>query len=127
MYFPVLEQLKTFKNFNNNSIVTLIDTLLYLIYNKGYQDRFSPNVYKYYGISLNEKNWIEALEKLSQLGYLEENIELCCSECYVSINNYKQLADIQFGSRGICPNCGEEYNVTSSDIFLTYSFCNTLM
>jgi len=124
MYFPVLERLKEFNEFDVDDL-NLFDDILYLIYRHRYQTRFHPRVYRYFGIKLDESKWIFILEKLSQLGVIQINYELCCQNSDETIEIYHKYDDIPLNSTKLCINCDEEFIVDEDDIFITYSFNNS--
>jgi len=120
MYFPVLEELKEY----NVSIsdIKQLDSLLFLIYDKGYHRRFNPRVYRYFGIEVNEKVWLSLLEKLNQVGLIQVNFELTCPYCDETIEVYDSYDILPIDQSISCPNCGEAFTVSEKDIFITYSF-----
>jgi len=124
MYFPVLEKLKEY----NISIeyIKLLDNILFLIYDKGYHQRFNPGVYKYFGIPVNESEWLSSLEKLRSCGLLQINFELTCPYCDETIEIYDDYDKLPFDQSKNCPSCGETFKVSEKDIFITYKFTENL-
>ncbi|RKX91687.1 MAG: hypothetical protein DRP84_11230 [Spirochaetes bacterium] len=123
MYFPVLEKLREF-NVSVNEIKQL-DSLLFLIYDKGYHQRFNPRVYRYFGMEVNEKVWLSLLEKLSKVGLMKINFEVTCPHCDETIEVYDSYDGLPIGQSKSCPNCGKEFMVSEKDIFIMYSFKET--
>lgn len=123
MYFPVLEELRE----SDVSVkeIKQLDSLLFLIYDKGYHQRFNPRVYRYFGIEVNEKVWLSLLEKLSRVGLIQINFELTCPYCDETIEVYDSYDSLPIDQSKSCPNCGEAFTVSEKDIFITYSFKET--
>ena len=123
MYFPVLEKLRE----SDVSVkeIKQLDSLLFLIYDKGYHQRFNPRVYRYFGMEVNEKVWLSLLEKLSRAELMQINFELTCPYCDETIEVYDNYDSLPIGRPKNCPNFGEAFTVSEKDIFITYSFRET--
>jgi hypothetical protein len=120
MYFPILKKLKD-SEFDTQDL-KLFDSLLYLIYDKHYHERFSPRVYKYFGISVNENDWMYALEQLKQLGVMNRYFEVACPSSGETVAFFDKFDDLPIGKEASCTYCGEDFTVTEEDIFVTYGF-----
>jgi hypothetical protein len=103
--------------------LALFDSLLYVIYSdRSLYKRFHPRIYKKFGISLNEKKWFNILNRLSDLGCLSVNFELCCPDSDETIRTFDRYDMIPFGMIIDCPNCGNIFPIDEKDIFITYTF-----
>jgi Holliday junction resolvase-like predicted endonuclease len=125
MYFPSLEGLKDSSSFVNNEIITF-DALLFAIYKKGYHKRFNPRVYRYFSVEIDEKQWINFLDWLTQVKLLKKGFELCSPFSSETLNIYNRFEDIPLGETLVSPEEDEEFEVSEENIFITYSFTELL-
>jgi hypothetical protein len=99
-----------------------IQSLIASIRKHGYGKRFHPRIYRTLDFEINEKQWMQTISKLVQLGYLTERFELVCPACHETVKVYYEYKDIPLGEVINCNHCGHDFNVSEQEILLTYSF-----
>jgi hypothetical protein len=121
MFFPWLKLLKASKEFTDTDISAFDETLA-RIYQLGYFNRFNARVYKYFGITLDEDRWIQALDQLTESDLLRKNFELCHPVEGNTVRLFKHMSDIPLGETITLDEEEDELYVSENDVYITYSF-----
>lgn len=126
MYFQWLNLLKGSNSFSEDDI-RCFDNLLFQIYAHGYWRRFSPKIYKYFDIHLNEEKWIKALEILDGNSIAERAIELCHPTEGNTVMTFSKFSDLPLNQSITLPNSEDELFFSEGDIHITFSLPENLM
>lgn len=125
MHFPSLKVLKD-SRFESEEIKQF-DTALFSVYVNQFSRRFHPRIYSYFDLELNEKKWIQALDRLSLAGLLNKQFELCSPFSGETLEVYESANDIPFDTtRYSLGREEEEFEITEQDVLITYQFTSRL-
>jgi len=125
MFFPALELLRDSEKLDSS--LEAFDKLLCAIQNSGYDRRFNPRVYKYFGFrNIYEKDWVYFLDILTLHNFLDKTLELECPNCQRNMCADTQEGNLPLNKEITCPHCFNAVTTAKRDIFLTYGFTNKL-
>lgn len=125
MYYPVLKELKGYRNLNENDL-NVYDTVLYRIFKNIGENRFGARAYKIAYENLDYQKWLTFLLVLSEKCFARVNYELTCPNCFNSVEVYSKYDKIPFGDEYSCRICGEDFEIDESLIYLSYNILPSL-